>query len=75
LPLEKITTPTLIVTARDDLFNTLPAADFTASKIPGARLVVYEAGGHLLVGHEPEVRATIRDFLAASHITATAVLR
>ena len=75
LPLGQITAPTLIITARDDLFNTLPAAEFTASKIPGARLVVCDTGGHLLVGHEPEVRATIRDFLAASRVTATAVLR
>jgi pimeloyl-ACP methyl ester carboxylesterase len=75
LPLGQITAPTLIITARDDLFNTLPAAEFAASKIPGARLVVYDTGGHLLVGHEPEVRATIRDFLAVSRVTATAVLR
>ena len=32
-------------------------------------------GGHLLVGHEREVRATIRDFLAASRVTATALLK
>jgi pimeloyl-ACP methyl ester carboxylesterase len=75
LPLGQINAPTLVVTARDDLFNTLPAAQFTASKIPGARLVVYDTGGHLLVGHEPEVRGTIHDFLAASRVTATAVLR
>jgi pimeloyl-ACP methyl ester carboxylesterase len=75
LPLGQITAPTLVITARDDLFNTLPAAQFTASKIPGARLVVYDTGGHLLLGHEPEVRATIRDFLAASRVTATAVWR
>jgi hypothetical protein len=40
LPLGKITAPTLIVTARDDLFNTLPAAEFTASGIPGGWISV-----------------------------------
>jgi pimeloyl-ACP methyl ester carboxylesterase len=63
LPLEKITAPTLIVSARDDLFNTLPAAEFAASRIPSARLVVYETGGHLLIGHQEDVRSEVRAFL------------
>jgi len=62
--LEHITVPTLIVSARDDLFNTLPAAEFAASTIPNAKLVVYETGGHLLVGRQQEVRAVVSDFLA-----------
>ncbi|HVX74685.1 MAG TPA: alpha/beta hydrolase [Bradyrhizobium sp.] len=63
LPLEKIAAPTLIVAARDDGFNTLPAAEFAASKIPYAELVIYEAGGHLLIGHEGELRMMVRSFL------------
>ncbi len=63
LPLEGITVPALIVSARDDLFKTLPAAEFAASKIPGAKLVVYGSGGHLLIGHEQEVRTAVRAFL------------
>jgi pimeloyl-ACP methyl ester carboxylesterase len=50
LPLDRIAAPTIIVAARDDLFNTLPAAEHAARKIPGAELVVYDTGGHLLVG-------------------------
>jgi 2-hydroxy-6-oxonona-2,4-dienedioate hydrolase len=69
-PLEKITAPTLIISARDDGFNTLPAAEFTASKIPDAKLVVYDTGGHLLVGHEKTVRTTVRSFLAAARSTS-----
>jgi len=66
LPLQRIDAPTLIVSARDDLFNTLPAAEYVASKIAGAKLVVYDAGGHLLVGHREDVRETIGGFLAAA---------
>jgi 2-hydroxy-6-oxonona-2,4-dienedioate hydrolase len=44
LPLEKITARTLIISARDDLFNALPAAQFAASKIPNAKLIVYDIG-------------------------------
>lgn len=66
LPLEKITAPTLIISARDDLFNTLPAAEYAASKIPDSKLIIYDTGGHLLVGHEETVRAAVRSFLAAA---------
>jgi ATPase family associated with various cellular activities (AAA) len=69
LPLEKIIAPTLIISVRDDLFNnTLPAAQFAAGKIRGAELVVYEEGGHLLVGHQQDARSTIRTFLARSNL-------
>jgi pimeloyl-ACP methyl ester carboxylesterase len=64
LPLEQIAAPTLIISARDDGFDTLPPAEFAASRIPGARLVVYDTGGHLLVGHEKSARATVHGFLA-----------
>jgi 2-hydroxy-6-oxonona-2,4-dienedioate hydrolase len=63
-PLGELRIPTLLITARDDLFNTLPPAEFAALHIPGAQLVVYERGGHLLVGHDDEVRREIADFLA-----------
>jgi pimeloyl-ACP methyl ester carboxylesterase len=63
LPLEKIAAPTLIVSAQDDLFNTLPAAKFAATSIPGATLVVYDTGGHLLVGNGEDVKKAVGDFL------------
>jgi len=66
LPLERISAPTLIVAARDDLFNTLPAATYAADRIPGARLVVFDTGGHLLVGRGEQVRADVRAFLATA---------
>lgn len=66
LPLGNISAPTLIVAARDDGYNTLPAAEFAASKIPGAKLVIYDKGGHLLVGQEDATRTEVRSFLAAA---------
>ncbi|MER8671444.1 alpha/beta hydrolase [Mesorhizobium sp. M1156] len=66
LPLEVITAPMIIISARDDLFNTLPAAEFAAAKIPGAKLVIYDTGGHLLVGRQQEVRMAVRMFLAGA---------
>ncbi len=66
MPLGEITAPTMIISARDDLFNTLPAAEFSAGKIPGAMLVVYDTGGHLLVGQAQQVRTAVRTFLAGA---------
>ncbi len=66
LPLDKIAAPTLIISARDDLFNTLPAAEYATGKIPDAKLVAFDTGGHLLVGRGKEVRAAVRTFLAGS---------
>jgi pimeloyl-ACP methyl ester carboxylesterase len=70
LPLETISVPTLIISARDDLFNTLPAAEFAASKIRSSKLVVYDTGGHLLVNHQKDVRDAVRKFLASAGIAA-----
>jgi pimeloyl-ACP methyl ester carboxylesterase len=60
---ENITAPTLIISARDDLYNTFPAAKYAAERIPQARLVVYDSGGHLLVGREEHAQGVVRDFL------------
>jgi 2-hydroxy-6-oxonona-2,4-dienedioate hydrolase len=69
LPSEKITAPTPIVSARDHLFNTLPAAQFAASGFPNAKLIVYDTGGHLLVGHDEDARTAVRTFLADLGLT------
>jgi 2-hydroxy-6-oxonona-2,4-dienedioate hydrolase len=63
-PLEKIRCPTLIVSAEDDLFRTLPGARFTAERIPGAELKVLPDGGHLMVGRGEEVTEAVAAFLS-----------
>jgi 2-hydroxy-6-oxonona-2,4-dienedioate hydrolase len=65
LALQRVRAPTLIVTARDDLFGTLPAAQWTAERIPGARLIVLDGGGHLFLGKHGEVNRAIADFLSS----------
>jgi pimeloyl-ACP methyl ester carboxylesterase len=66
LPLERIAVPTLVMSARDDQFNTAPAAEYAAAHNPNAKLVIYDTGGHLLVGHETESKKLITDFIAAA---------
>ncbi len=61
--LEHIYAPTLIISAEDDLYHTLPGARFTAEHIPDAKLKVFETGGHLLISHGSDVRTAIAEFL------------
>lgn len=41
------------------------AAQYSASRIPGAKFIGFEDGGHLLVGHDAAVRAEIVKLPAA----------
>ena len=61
-PLERITVPILIIHAKDDSLQPFTHAQYLADHNAGARLVAFERGGHLLVGHHDEVRATVVDF-------------
>ncbi|MDA1305670.1 MAG: alpha/beta hydrolase [Acidobacteria bacterium] len=61
LPNERIAAiqaPTLVVHAKDDGLQLFHNAEFAATTIPGARLLSYDRGGHLLIVTE---QASIRD--------------
>lgn len=62
-----IRAPTLVVHAKDDTLQLYRHAEFAAANIPGARLVAFERGGHLLLAIEHEaIRAEIRRHLETS---------
>jgi pimeloyl-ACP methyl ester carboxylesterase len=62
--LEAITVPTLLVHTRDDPLASYEAAERAAGRVPGARLVSLESGGHLIVGQAERVRRELDGFLA-----------
>jgi 2-hydroxy-6-oxonona-2,4-dienedioate hydrolase len=62
-PLERITVPTLIISASDDPYNTFISAQYTAQNIPGAKFIGLECGGHLLIEQEEKVRSEVDKFL------------
>ncbi len=64
--LEAIRVPTLAISARDDGFGTYAGAEYTASRIPGARFIGYDSGGHLLVGRDEAVRDAIVGWLRSA---------
>jgi pimeloyl-ACP methyl ester carboxylesterase len=63
--LERITAPTLAISAQDDGYETYESARYTTAQIPRARFIGYPTGGHLLVGHGQEAMAEITQFLKA----------
>lgn len=64
--LETIRVPTLAISARDDGYGTYASAEYTASRIPGAKFIGYDSGGHLLVGRDEAVRAAVVEWLRAA---------
>ena len=64
-PLDRIAVPTLLVSAEDDLYQTLRVARAAAARIPGARVVAVESGGHLLLGRGDEIWPQVAAFLHA----------
>ena len=63
--LEAIRVPTLIVHTKDDQLASHEASQRAAERIPGARFVSLESGGHLMIGQSTIVRNELADFLAA----------
>lgn len=62
-PFEQLTVPTLVISARDDNFAPYRFAAEAAARIPGAKLVSIEGGGHWFMGHDAEVREAIGAFV------------
>ena len=59
--LEDISAPTLVIDAKD--VSTFPGSKYTAENIPNARLVAYETGGHMLIGHGEDAQEEVAKFL------------
>lgn len=62
--LERLHVPALIISATDDLYGTYEGSFYTAEEIGEGRFVGFPTGGHLLLGHDEEVRAQVTSFLA-----------
>ena len=62
--LETLSVPTLIVHTKDDQLASHDASQRAATRIPGARFVSLESGGHLMIGQTKIVRDELADFFA-----------
>ena len=64
--LQKITAPTLVFSARDDKVAPYGWGEYTASRINGARYLLYDRGGHMLLGNRKKIAAAIDSLFAAT---------
>jgi pimeloyl-ACP methyl ester carboxylesterase len=62
--LEEIRVPTLIVHTKDDPLASHQASQRAAERIPGARFVSLESGGHLMLGQTKIIRDELAAFFA-----------
>jgi pimeloyl-ACP methyl ester carboxylesterase len=62
---EELAVPTLIVSAADDHWARHQYAVSAAGRIPGAKLVTIDQGGHLFLSHDAQVRTAIGSFIDA----------
>jgi pimeloyl-ACP methyl ester carboxylesterase len=63
--LERITAPTLVIHARDDTFVPFAHGQYTAARIPNARFLTQEFGGHFVYVREAvleEIRTFFEQF-------------
>jgi pimeloyl-ACP methyl ester carboxylesterase len=62
--LEDIRVPTLIVHTKDDQLASHEASRRAAQRIPGARFVSLDSGGHLMLGQQKRSRDELARFFA-----------
>lgn len=73
--LERISTPTLVVSLEDDLYDTYRNARYSAAHIPGARFIGYARGGHVWVGHHADMLAEVVGFLRGQRASLAAAAK
>ena len=62
--LEAISVPTLMAHTKDDQLASHDASQHAAARIPGARFVSLESGGHMMLGQQKKNRDRLADFFA-----------
>jgi len=62
-PLEQINVPTLVVHAKDDTLVNPSHSLYAAQKIPNAKHIEFDSGGHVLLLHHQDVKSATMDLL------------
>jgi len=64
--LEAISVPTLIAHTKDDQLASHDASKRAAERIPGARFISLDSGGHLMIGQQKKQREALARFFAGT---------
>ena len=62
-PIEDLQVPTLIFHAKDDKLASYIETEKAVARFPNCTFISFESGGHLLTGHEEEIKETVSDFV------------
>ena len=62
---DKITCPVLAISAKDDRYGTADTVTYIAGHVANARIMTFDTGGHVMIGHNAEVLRMIGDFVDA----------
>ncbi len=63
--LDAIRAPVLIVHARDDRLNPVEVGETISTHVAGSQYILFESGGHLLLGHHREISERLGHFFRA----------
>lgn len=69
IPFDSISSPVLIINSIDDPATLIEGARTLAKKIKNSTLLTFDTGGHLILGHEKEIKSQIRKFINNNKVT------
>jgi pimeloyl-ACP methyl ester carboxylesterase len=75
LPIEQLRMPVLLVGTADDPYKTGDVVRYSAGRLPTAKALILESGGHILIGQQDRIRQEVQEFLGAHATHAKQVLR
>lgn len=65
LPIEQLRMPVILISAADDPYKTAEVVRYSAQRLPTAKVVIFDSGGHVLLGQSDRVRREVLGFLSA----------
>jgi pimeloyl-ACP methyl ester carboxylesterase len=65
LPIEQLRMPVMLISAADDPYLTADVVRYSALRLPRAKVIIYESGGHVLLGQDDRVRKEVQRFVGA----------
>jgi 2-hydroxy-6-oxonona-2,4-dienedioate hydrolase len=63
LPIEQLRMPVMLIGTADDPYKTRDVVRYSAGRLPTAKALILESGGHMLIGQQDRIRQEVQEFL------------
>jgi pimeloyl-ACP methyl ester carboxylesterase len=63
LPIEQLAMPVLLIGTADDPYKTGEVVRYAAGRLPTAKALILETGGHVQIGQDDRIRQEVQEFL------------